>query len=128
MCRSLERAPPLWHACLQAAAQHSHTAPIRPTLLASFPASFPACLPAQGGSSVSSMLVNQTVFSDPDSWFQYPNQKSAPVTLAAGQPILLEGSHMNGPLNGNLMVGIWATAGRVHGVCEEGGSGARLPV
>jgi hypothetical protein len=74
-------------------------------MLLSLPACPPACLrTAQGGAPTSSVLVNLEQWVHPDDWFQYASQVSNPVTLAAGQPILLEGAHMNTVNGGNLQV------------------------
>ena len=58
----------------------------------------------QKGSSVTRMLVNLTSYTELDNFFQYPAQASAPVTLDAQQPILLEAAHCNGAAAGHVQV------------------------
>ena len=58
----------------------------------------------QGGSEVSASLVNLTTYTPTDNWFKYAAQVSAPVTLDADQPILLEAAHCNTASAGGLQV------------------------
>ncbi len=44
---------------------------------------------------VSSMLANVPVWTSMDEWTKFPTQRSAPLLLVAGQPVLLEAVHCN---------------------------------
>ena len=74
------------------------------------------------------MLVNLTSFTELDNFFQYPAQASAPVTLDAQQPILLEAAHCNGAAAGHVQVRAACTEIVLpQQVSMPGGRAAELP-
>lgn len=56
------------------------------------------------GTEVSQLLVNVSSYTNVDQWDKYDWQTSAPLTLAAGQAVLLTASHCNKAGTGTFQV------------------------